>query len=46
MSNRRTVTFTYRDYLHGSQLKELAFSVLEFIRRFNSHILLSAHPAL
>ncbi len=38
-AKRRTVTFTYRDYLHGSQLKELTLSVLEFIRRFSSHIL-------
>jgi hypothetical protein len=48
LSNRRivavdarhqTVTFTYRDYRHGSQRKELTLSVLEFIRRFSSHIL-------
>jgi hypothetical protein len=29
----RTVTFTYRDYRHGSQRKELTLSALEFIRR-------------
>jgi hypothetical protein len=48
LSNRRivavdelhqSVTFTYRDYRHGSQLKELTFSALEFIRRFSLHIL-------
>ena len=48
LSNRRivavdaphqTVTFTYRDYRHGSQLKELTLSALEFIRRFSLHIL-------
>ena len=48
LSNRRiialdeqhqNVTFTYRDYRHGSQLKELTLSVLEFIRRFSLHIL-------
>ena len=48
LSNRRivavdaqhqTVTFTYRDYRHGSQLKELSLCALEFIRRFSLHIL-------
>jgi hypothetical protein len=48
LSNRRivavdaqyqTVTFTYRDYRHGSQRKELTLSALEFIRRFSLHIL-------
>ena len=48
LSNRRivavdaqhqSVTFTYRDYRHGSKLKELTLSVLEFIRRFSLHIL-------
>jgi hypothetical protein len=48
LSNRRivavdaqhqTVTFTYRDYRHGSQLTHLTLSVLEFIRRFSLHIL-------
>jgi hypothetical protein len=48
LSNRRivavdaqhqSVTFTYRDYRHGSQLKELTLSALEFIRRFSLHIL-------
>src|SRR6202022_434622 len=51
LSNRRivavdaqhqTVTFTYRDYRHGSQRKELTLSALEFIRRFSLHILPSA----
>jgi len=37
---RHTVTFTYRDYRHGSQLKELTLCALEFIRRFSLHILL------
>ena len=27
-----TVTFTYRDYRHASQRKELTLSALEFIR--------------
>ena len=48
LSNRRivavdarhqTVTFTYRDYRHGSQRRELTLSALEFIRRFSLHIL-------
>src|ERR1700674_550455 len=48
LSNRRivavdarhqTVTFTYRDYRHSSQRKELTLSALEFIRRFSLHIL-------
>ena len=48
LSNRRivavdaqyqTVTFTYRDYRHGSLRKELTLSALEFIRRFSLHIL-------
>jgi hypothetical protein len=48
LSNRRivaldarhqTVTFTYRDYRHGSQHKELTLSDLEFIRCFSLHIL-------
>jgi hypothetical protein len=48
LSNRRiialdeqhqSVTFTYRDYRDGSQLKDLTLSVLEFIRRFSLHIL-------
>src|ERR1700692_4217448 len=48
LSNRRivavdaqhqTVTFTYRDYRHGSLRKELTLCALEFIRRFSLHIL-------
>ena len=48
LSNRRiiavdtlchTISFIYRDYRHGSQLKELTLSGLEFIRRFSLHIL-------
>src|ERR1700739_313651 len=48
LSNRRivavdarhqSVTFTYRDYRHGSQRKELTLSALEFIRRFSLTIL-------
>src|ERR1700681_3020332 len=35
----QSVTFTYCDYRHGSQLKELTLSALEFIRRFSLHIL-------
>ena len=58
LSNRRivaadarhqTVTFTYRDYRHSSQRKELTLSALEFIRRFSLHILpprTGAYPAL
>ena len=36
---RQTVTFSYRDYQDGSQLKSLTLSALEFIRRFSLHIL-------
>src|SRR6516165_5801743 len=48
LSNRRivavdaqhqSVTFTYRDYRHGSQRKQLTLCALEFIRRFSLHIL-------
>src|SRR5258705_9016651 len=38
-ARQQTVTFTYRDYRHGSQRKELPLSALEFIRRFSLHIL-------
>src|SRR6516162_7673063 len=34
-----TFTFTYRDYRHGSELKELTLCAMEFIRRFSLHIL-------
>jgi hypothetical protein len=37
----QTVTFTYRDYRHGSQRKQLTLSALQFIRRFSLHILSS-----
>ena len=36
---RQTVTFRYRDDRHGSQVKTLTLSALEFIRRFSWHIL-------
>src|ERR1700694_1648019 len=51
LSNRRivavdaqhqTVTFTYRDYRHGSLREELTLCALEFIRRFSLHILLTS----
>jgi hypothetical protein len=35
----QSVTFTYRDYRHGSQRKDLTLSAFEFIRRFSLHIL-------
>jgi hypothetical protein len=38
-ASHQTVTFTYRDYRHGSQLKHLTLSALEFLRRFCLHIL-------
>src|SRR6266446_2130783 len=38
-AQRQSVTFTYRDYRHGSQRKELTLCALEFIRRFSLHIL-------
>ena len=33
------VTFTYKDYQHGSQQKEMALSADEFLRRFLLHVL-------
>jgi hypothetical protein len=48
LSNRRIVavdedkglvSFTYRDYRHAGQVKDLSLSVREFIRRFALHIL-------
>jgi len=36
---RQTVTFRYRDYRHGSQVKTLTLSAREFIRRWSWHIL-------
>src|SRR6201987_3499789 len=38
-AHHQSVTFAYRDYRHGSQLKEVTLSALEFIRRFSLHIL-------
>src|SRR6201987_997030 len=38
-ARRQSITFTYREYRHGSQRKELTLSALEFIRRFSLHIL-------
>jgi hypothetical protein len=38
-ASHQSVTFTYRDYRHGAQLKHLTLSGLEFIRRFSLHIL-------
>jgi hypothetical protein len=35
----RTVTFTYRDYRHASQVKTRTLSAVQFIRRFSWHIL-------
>lgn len=34
-----TVTFSYKDYKHGSVNKEMVLDVLEFIRRYSMHIL-------
>jgi Putative transposase/Transposase zinc-binding domain len=36
---QKTITFTYRDYRCGSQVKELTLSAFEFIRRFSLHVL-------
>lgn len=36
---RQTVTFTYRDYRHGAQVKLLTLTAVEFLRRFCWHIL-------
>lgn len=36
---RPSVTFTYRDYRHGSTVQSVTLSALEFIRRFSWHIL-------
>jgi len=36
---RQTVTFTWRDYRHGSIVKEMSLSAVEFIHRFSWHIL-------
>jgi hypothetical protein len=37
--DKQTVTFTWRDYRDGAQVKPLTLSTVEFIRRFNGHIL-------
>jgi len=37
--SQQTVSFSYRDYRHSSQLKALTLSGLEFMRRFSLHIL-------
>jgi hypothetical protein len=34
-----TVTFGYKDYAHGSQLRSMTLSLQEFLRRFCLHIL-------
>jgi len=34
-----TVTFRYKDYAHGSQLRSMTLSMQEFLRRFCLHIL-------
>ena len=34
-----TVTFSYKDYRHGSQKKEMTLDAMEFVRRFSLHIL-------
>lgn len=34
-----TVTFRYKDYAHGSQLRSMTLSLQEFLRRFCVHIL-------
>jgi hypothetical protein len=34
-----TVTFRYKDYAHGSQLRSMTLSLQEFLRRFCLHIL-------
>src|SRR5215210_5665516 len=46
MSNHRiksidedSITFTYKDYRHGSIKKEMSLKPMEFIRRFSMHIL-------
>ena len=36
---RGTVTFGYKDYAHGSQIRSLTLSLEEFLRRFCLHIL-------
>jgi hypothetical protein len=37
--NKKTVTFSYKDYRHGGVKKRLTLASKEFIRRFQQHIL-------
>jgi hypothetical protein len=37
--DKKTVTFTYRDYRDGAKVKPMTLSAVEFIRRFSWHIL-------
>lgn len=34
-----TVTFGYKDYAHGSQIRSMTLPLVEFVRRFCLHIL-------
>jgi len=36
---KKSLTFTYRDYRHGAKVKTRTLSAVEFIRRFSWHIL-------
>ena len=36
---RGTVTFSYKDYAHGSQIRSMTLQLEEFVRRFCLHIL-------
>lgn len=38
-SDDKKVTFSYKDYKHGSVNKEMVLDALEFIRRYSMHIL-------
>ena len=38
-TKNKTVTFWYKDYRHGGVKKEMTLTTLEFIRRFQQHIL-------
>jgi hypothetical protein len=37
--DQNSVTFSYKDYRHSAQKKEMTLKVMEFIRRFSMHIL-------
>lgn len=37
--NEASVTFGYKDYAHGSELKQMTLNTFEFVRRFCLHIL-------